>query len=66
MPRGRSHKPLTDEQKAMEKHMLKKKISKANLQRDVRNRYEHFKHVTVTPTVMDTFATYVKDKMTSH
>ena len=50
----------------MEKHMLKKKISKANLQRDVRNRYEHFKHVTVTPTVMDTFATYVKDKMTSH
>ena len=36
-----------------------------NLQRDVRNRYEHFKHATVTPTVMDTFVTYVKDKMTN-
>ena len=50
----------------MSRHVIDKREKKANQLRDVRNRYQHFKHVTVAPTVMDTFATYIKDKMTSH
>ena len=33
--------------------------------KEIRNRYEQFKYVTVNSTVMETFAQYMKEKMTS-
>ena len=64
LPMKSSKKDAEDEAALPAGPAKRSKLSKEKVN-EIRNRYEQFKHVTVTGTVMETFAQYMKDKMTA-